>query len=167
MKLIAGLGNPGDRYQKTRHNAGFEVLDELADKFSISIKNKEHKGLTGKGIIMGERVILLKPQTFMNNSGESVAPLAKYYGIKPEDIIIVYDDIYLEPGHIRIRKKGSAGGHNGMKSVIAMLGSEEFARVRVGVGAKPEHYDLADWVLSRFDKETAAEAEKGCRNESF
>lgn len=161
MKLIVGLGNPGDKYKGTRHNAGFRVIDELADRFGISVKNKEHKGLTGKGLIMGERVILLKPQTFMNNSGESVAPLAAYYGINENDIIVVYDDIYLEPGHLRIRTKGSAGGHNGMKSIIARLGSENFARVRVGVGAKPEHYDLADWVLGHFDKSVQEDADKG------
>lgn len=161
MKLIVGLGNPGDKYKGTRHNAGFQVIDELAERFNISVKNKEHKGLTGKGMIMGEKVILLKPQTFMNNSGDSIAPLAAYYGIGIEDIIVVYDDIYLEPGHIRIRKKGSAGGHNGMKSVIARLGSEDFARVRVGVGAKPEHFELVDWVLGHFDKDVLEAAEKG------
>lgn len=161
MKLIVGLGNPGDKYKKTRHNVGFNVIDELADRFNISVKNKEHKGLAGKGIIMGEKVILLKPQTFMNNSGDSVVPLAAYYGIHEEDIIVVYDDICLEPGHLRIRKKGSAGGHNGMKSIIARLGSENFPRVRVGVGAKPEHYDLADWVLGHFDKSVQADADKG------
>ncbi|MGN0164749.1 MAG: aminoacyl-tRNA hydrolase [Lachnospiraceae bacterium] len=161
MKLIVGLGNPGAKYENTRHNAGFKVIDSLAERFGIVIKNKEHKGLTGKGVIMGEKVILLKPQTFMNNSGDSLAPLAAYYGIHEDDIIVVYDDIYLEPGHIRIRKKGSAGGHNGMKSIIARLGSENFVRVRVGVGAKPEQYDLADWVLGHFDKNTQADAERG------
>ncbi len=161
MKLIVGLGNPGDKYKGTRHNAGFRVIDELADRFSISVKNKEHKGLSGQGMIMGEKVILLKPQTFMNLSGDSVAPMAAYYGIAVEDIIVIYDDICLESGHLRIRKKGSAGGHNGMKSIIARLGSEEFPRVRVGVGAKPEHYDLADWVLGHFDKNLQADADKG------
>lgn len=161
MKLIVGLGNPGDKYKGTRHNVGFQAIDELAERFNISVKNKEHKGLVGKGIIMGEKVILLKPQTFMNNSGESVQPLAAYYGVHEEDIIIVYDDICLEPGHLRIRKKGSAGGHNGMKSIINRLGTENFARVRIGVGEKPDHYDLADWVLSRFDKSLQADASKG------
>ena len=161
MKLIVGLGNPGDKYKGTRHNVGFRAIDELAERFNISVKNKEHKGLVGKGIIMGEKVILLKPQTFMNNSGESVQPVAAYYGIHEEDIIVVYDDICLEPGHLRIRKKGSAGGHNGMKSIIARLGTENFPRVRIGVGAKPEHYDLANWVLGHFEKSVQADADKG------
>ncbi len=161
MKLIIGLGNPGKEYENTRHNMGFRVIDELADRMNVKVSNREHKGLTAKGMLMGEKVILLKPQTFMNKSGESAGPLASYYGIEPSDIIVVYDDICLEPGHIRIRKKGSAGGHNGMKSLISHLGEDNFERVRVGVGEKPEKYDLADWVLGHFDKNDAEAADKG------
>jgi PTH1 family peptidyl-tRNA hydrolase len=164
MKLIVGLGNPGDKYKKTRHNMGFEIIDELADRLGIDVKTKEHKGLVGKGMCMGEKVILLKPLTFMNNSGESVGPVAAYYGIKPEDVIVCYDDICLEPGHIRVRKKGSAGGHNGMKSIIAHLGTENFPRVRAGVGEKPEKYDLADWVLGHFDKADQDAVQTGIDN---
>lgn len=164
MKLIVGLGNPGDKYRGTRHNMGFGVIEELADRWNIPVRNNEMRGLAGKGIFRGEKVILLKPQTFMNNSGECVGPLAKYYGIASEDIIVVYDDICLEPGHIRVRKKGSAGGHNGMKSVIAHLSTEEFPRVRIGVGEKPEHTELADWVLSRFPRELEDDARRGIEN---
>ncbi len=164
MKLIIGLGNPGDKYRGTRHNMGFGVIEELADRWNIPVKNKEMKGLVGKGIYRGEKVILVKPQTFMNNSGECVRPLVMYYGIAAEDIIVVYDDVNLEPGHIRIRAKGSAGGHNGMKSIIAHLGTEEFARVRIGVGEKPEHFDLADWVLSRFPRDLEDDARRGIEN---
>lgn len=164
MKIIVGLGNPGDKYKGTRHNMGFGVLDELADKLNISINQKEHKGLTGKGFFAGEKLILVKPQTFMNNSGECVGPLATYYGVEPKDVIVVYDDICLEPGHLRIRAKGSAGGHNGMKSLIAHLHSEEFPRVRVGVGAKPENCDLAAWVLARFPQVEQENARKGIEN---
>lgn len=161
MKLIAGLGNPGDKYAGTRHNAGFCCIDELSERLMIKVNNKEHKGLVGKGNYQGEKIILLKPLTFMNNSGEAIKAVAGYYNIALEDIIVIYDDISLEPGHIRVRKKGSAGGHNGMKSIINHLHSEDFVRIRIGVGAKPEKYDLADWVLGRFDKETQEAAKEG------
>lgn len=161
MKLIVGLGNPGDKYAGTRHNVGFCCIDELSDRLMIKLTGKEHKGLVGKGNYQGEKIILLKPLTFMNNSGESVQAVASYYNVAVEDIIVVYDDICLEPGHIRIRKKGSAGGHNGMKSIINHLHSEEFMRVRIGVGAKPDHYDLADWVLGHFDKKDLDSAREG------
>ena len=164
MKVIAGLGNPGDKYKGTRHNMGFGVLEELSDRWNIPIRNKEFKGLTGKGMFAGEKVILVKPQTFMNNSGECIGPLAKYYGVAPEDVIVVFDEIALEPGHIRVRAKGSAGGHNGMKSIIAHLGTEDFPRVRIGVGEKPEGGDLANWVLGHFPKNLEDDARAGIEN---
>lgn len=157
MYIIAGLGNPTKEYEKTRHNAGFDTIDILADKLGISLTEKKHRAYCGKGIIGGERVLLLKPQTFMNNSGESLRDAADFYKIEPEQILILYDDISLEPGQLRIRKKGSAGGHNGIKSIIAHLGSQDFPRIKIGVGAKPERMDLADYVLSRF---SPAEREK-------
>lgn len=152
MFLIAGLGNPSKEYEGTRHNAGFMVLDALADKLGTDISEKKHKALCGKAVIGGEKVILLKPQTFMNSSGESLRAAADYYKIAPEDILVVYDDISLEPGQLRIRAKGSAGGHNGLKSIIAHLGTQDFPRVRVGIGAKPPRMDLADYVLGHFSK---------------
>lgn len=164
MKLIIGLGNPGDKYRGTRHNMGFGVLEELSDRMNIPIKNGELKGLVGKGLWRGEKLILVKPLTYMNNSGECAGAVARYYGVEKEDIIVVYDDITLAPGHIRIRSKGSAGGHNGMKSLISHLGTEEFVRVRIGVGEKPENWDLADWVLSRFPRELEDDARRGIEN---
>lgn len=152
MYIIVGLGNPSERYAHTRHNAGFDVIDVLADRFGIDVTEKKQKALCGKGIIEGNRVILAKPQTFMNLSGESVRGLVDYYKTEPEELIIVYDDISLEPGQLRIRTKGSAGGHNGIKSIIAHLGTQEFARIKVGVGEKPREMDLADYVLSRFSR---------------
>lgn len=154
MFLIAGLGNPGKQYENTRHNVGFDVMDAIADKYNISISEKKHKALLGKGVIEGEKVVLAKPQTFMNLSGESVAELLNYYKLDPEDeMIIIFDDISLEPGGIRIRKKGSAGGHNGIKNIIAQTGTQNFMRVKVGVGEKPKGWDLADHVLGHFGTE--------------
>ncbi len=161
MYLIVGLGNPGDKYAGTRHNMGFDTIDVLADKYFISVSQKEKRALVGKGMIEGNKVILVKPQTFMNLSGESVGPLADYYGCAPEEIIVIYDDICLEPGQLRVRGKGSAGGHNGMKSLISHLGTQEFPRVRVGVGAKPPKMDLADFVLSHFPKDQQDAAKEG------
>lgn len=152
MKLIVGLGNPGRDYAGTRHNIGFGVITRLSDKYNIALRSREHKALCGKGIIGGEKVLLAEPQTFMNLSGESVRSIADYYKIPPEDIIVAYDDIDLEVGRIRVRRKGSAGGHNGIKNIISHLGTDEFARVRVGVGAKPEGGDLARHVLGRFSR---------------
>ena len=152
MFLIAGLGNPGKEYENTRHNAGFMVLDALADKLGADISEKKHKALCGKAVIGGQKVILLKPQTYMNSSGESIRAAADYYKVDPEDILVVYDDISLAPGQLRIRAKGSAGGHNGIKSIIAHLGTQEFPRVRVGVGEKPPRMDLADYVLGHFSQ---------------
>lgn len=153
MYLIAGLGNPTKEYDKTRHNVGFSIIDVLADQYRIDVSEKKHKALCGRGAIEGQKVILVKPQTFMNLSGESIREVVDYYKIEAEDIIIIYDDISLEPGQLRIRLKGSAGGHNGIKNIIAHLGSQEFPRIKVGVGAKPPRMDLADYVLSRFSKE--------------
>lgn len=154
MIIIAGLGNPGRDYENTRHNAGFMTIDVLSKKYGIDVSEKKHKALIGKGVIEGQKVILAKPQTFMNASGESLRELTDYY--KPDvetEVIVIYDDITLDVGGLRVRKKGSAGGHNGMKSIIAHLGTEDFQRVRVGIGEKPARMDLADWVLGHFHKE--------------
>lgn len=150
MYLIAGLGNPTKEYDKTRHNVGFSVIDVLADRYRIDISEKKHKALCGRGVIEGQKVLLLKPQIFMNLSGESIRAAADYYKIEPEEMIVIYDDISLDPGQLRIRLKGSAGGHNGIKNIIANLGTQDFPRIKVGVGAKPPRMDLADYVLSRF-----------------
>ena len=153
MKLIVGLGNPGREYAGTRHNIGFGVIARLSDEYRIPLNSKEHKAVCGKGFIEGEKVILAQPQTFMNLSGESVRSIADYYKIEPEDIIVAYDDIDLEVGQIRVRRKGSAGGHNGIKNIISHLGTNEFPRVKVGVGAKPQGGDLVNHVLGHFSKE--------------
>ena len=150
MYIIAGLGNPTKEYDKTRHNVGFAVIDRLADRYGIDVSERKHKALCGRGAIEGQKVLLLKPQTFMNLSGESIRAAMDYYKATPEELIVVYDDISLEPGQLRIRLKGSAGGHNGIKNIIAHLGTQEFPRVKVGIGAKPLRMDLADYVLSRF-----------------
>lgn len=154
MFLIVGLGNPEKKYDGTRHNIGFRMIDELSHLYGIDVSSKEHKALVGKGIINGNKVILAKPQTYMNLSGESVRPLVDYYKIDPEsEVIIISDDIELPPGFIRVRPKGSAGGHNGLKSIIQHLGTDGFIRVRMGVGMKPPKMDLADHVLGHFSKE--------------
>lgn len=152
MYLLVGLGNPGKQYEHTRHNVGFDVMDAIADKYNISISEKKHKALYGKGMIRGQKVVLAKPQTFMNLSGESVAELLRYYKLDPEtQMIVIFDDISLAPGAIRVRKKGSAGGHNGIKNIIAMIGNQNFQRIKVGVGEKPKGWDLADHVLGHFE----------------
>ena len=153
MKIIAGLGNPTKQYEGTRHNVGFSVIYRLADKYNIKMNIARHKALIGTGVIAGEKVMLVMPQTYMNLSGEAVGEIMRYYKAEPSDLIITYDDIDLDVGKLRIRAKGSAGGHNGMKSIIAHVGSEEFDRVRVGIGHKPPEFDLADYVLSRFGKD--------------
>lgn len=153
MFLIVGLGNPGKQYENTRHNVGFDVIDALAEKYNISVTEKKHKALCGKGTIEGIKVVLAKPQTYMNLSGESVAELLNYYKLDPEeDMLVAFDDISLAPGNIRIRAKGSAGGHNGIKNIIAMTGTQNFMRIKVGVGEKPKGWDLADYVLGHFDQ---------------
>jgi len=153
MYIIAGLGNPGKEYENTRHNAGFSVIDELANKHNIDIDNSKFKGMLGKGVINGEKVVLVKPLTYMNNSGECIRAVMDYYKTDIDDFIVVFDDISLDVGKLRVRPKGSAGGHNGIKSIIAHLGSDGFKRVKFGVGNKPSGWDLADWVLGRFNKE--------------
>lgn len=153
MYLIAGLGNPTKDYAGTRHNIGYDTITRLCDDYRISLDIKKHKGLCGKGVIEGEKVLLVQPLTYMNLSGDCIKEAAEYYKIDSKHIIIIYDDISLPVGKLRVRAKGSAGGHNGMKSIIARLGTEEFARVRIGVGEKPAGWDLADYVLGRFGKE--------------
>ncbi len=154
MHIIVGLGNPTKEYRNTRHNIGFDVIDKLADRFSVSVLEKKHRALIGKGIINGEKVILAKPQTYMNLSGESVRELVDYYKVDEEtQLIVIYDDISLDVGQLRIRKKGSAGGHNGIKSIIQHLGTDVFPRIKMGVGEKPKGYDLADYVLGHFSKD--------------
>ena len=143
MYVIVGLGNPDKKYEHTRHNIGFDVIDALADKYNISVTDKKHKALCGSGVIEGTKVLLVKPQTYMNLSGESVAEVMNFYKLDPDEkMIVIFDDISLEPGRIRIRKKGSAGGHNGIKSIIAMTGTQGFSRIEVGVGEKPPGWDL-------------------------
>lgn len=165
MFLIVGLGNPGKQYQHTRHNVGFDVMDAIADKYNIEISEKKHKALCGKGAIGDSKVVLAKPQTYMNASGESVAELLHYYKLDPEEeMIVIYDDISLPPGNLRIRKKGSAGGHNGIKNIIALTGTQNFLRIKVGVGEKPKGWDLVDHVLGRFRAEERAEVENAIGN---
>lgn len=154
MYLVAGLGNPGKQYDMTRHNIGFHTIDYIADELGVKIKKLKYKAIYGECDINGEKVILVKPQTYMNLSGESISEFVKFFKIPTENVIIISDDIALETGRIRIRKKGSAGGHNGLKNIIYMLNSENFNRIRIGVGA-PTHpdYDLKDFVLGRFTKD--------------
>lgn len=152
--LIVGLGNPGPKYEFTRHNAGFLCIDLLAQQLGVRIDRIKFKSVVADVAIEGRRCILMKPQTFMNNSGEAVRDAANFYKIPPEHIIILFDDISLPPGKLRIRRKGSDGGHNGIKSILYLLGSDQFPRVKLGVGTKPHpDYDLADWVLSTFQKD--------------
>ncbi len=165
MYIIAGLGNPTEQYAGTRHNVGFDVIDTLADKYNISVEGRKNRAFIGKGIIEGQKVILVKPQTFMNLSGESIRGLVDYYKIDPEtELLVIYDDISLDVGQLRIRKKGSAGGHNGIKNIISHLGTDVFPRIKVGVGEKPKGYDLADYVLGHFSKEDRSIMEEGYEN---
>lgn len=151
MYVIAGLGNPERRYENTRHNIGFDVIDTLAGQYNINMNIRKHKAVCGMGIVAGQKTLLAKPQTYMNLSGDSIAEIISYYKLEvSKHLIVVFDDISLMPGHIRIRRKGSAGGHNGIKSIIAKTGSSDFARIKVGVGEKPDGWDLADYVLGRF-----------------
>lgn len=163
--IIAGLGNPGAKYEMTRHNAGFLAIDMLAMKQNKEIKRLKFHALICNAEIEGKKCLLMKPQTFMNNSGEAIGEAAKFYKIPPQNIIVLSDDISLDVGKIRIRRKGSAGGHNGLKSIIAHLGSEDFPRVKIGVGKKPNAYmDLADWVLGRFPKELEPQLKEALEN---
>lgn len=162
MYIIAGLGNPGTQYEGTRHNVGFDVIDALAAKYNISVDGRQSRAFIGKGVIEGQKVILVKPQTYMNLSGESIRGITDYYKVdEEEELIVIYDDISLDVGQLRIRTKGSAGGHNGMKNILAHLGHNVFPRIKVGVGEKPKQFDLADYVLSRFSKAEREEVEEG------
>ncbi len=151
--LMAGLGNPGAKYENTRHNVGFDAIDYLSAKYNIRLSKIGFKGVYGEGDIEGIRTVLLKPQTFMNLSGESIRDIVAWYKLPMERVLVIYDDIDLEPGNIRVRPKGSSGTHNGMKSIIYQLQSDAFPRVRIGIGKAPEKWDLADYVLSKFSKE--------------
>lgn len=150
MKIIIGLGNPTREYEATRHNIGFDAVTRLCDDYNIRMDTRQHKALCGKGYIGGEKVLLVQPQTYMNLSGESVRAAADFYKVEAEDLIVLCDDINLEVGQLRVRPKGSAGGHNGLKNIIAHLGHDSFIRVKMGVGEKPRGYDLADYVLGHF-----------------
>lgn len=154
MYIIAGLGNPTRQYEKTRHNIGFDAVDAMALQYQIKMKEIKNRSVCGSGMIGGQKVLLIKPQTFMNNSGEAVGAWLKYYKLDAAtQLLVIYDDISLEPGSIRIRLKGSAGGHNGIKNIIAHAGTQEFARIKIGVGQKPQGWDLADYVLGHFSEE--------------
>lgn len=167
MFVIVGLGNPTAQYEGTRHNAGFDVIDVLAEKYNISVDARKCRAFCGKGVIAGQKVLLVKPQTYMNLSGESVGGIVNYYKIDPEsDLLVIYDDISLDVGQLRIRKKGSAGGHNGIKNIIAHLGTTVFPRIKVGVGEKPKNYDLADHVLGHFSKQERELMEEGYEHAS-
>ena len=164
--IIAGLGNPGAQYAKTRHNVGFVAIDYIADKLGVRIDRAKFHALVTEAKIGNVRVLLMKPETYMNNSGVAIGEAAAFYKIPPERVIVLHDEISFEPGIIRIRRKGSAGGHNGLKSIIAHLASEEFPRVKIGVGKKPSpDYDLADWVLGKMPKDASDAVE--ARNEDI
>lgn len=152
--VVVGLGNPGAQYLHTRHNAGFLAIDCICKKYGATVNKSAHKGLVGEAVIAGKRVILVKPQTFMNLSGECVRAVLDFYKISPDNLIIIYDDISLPVGRLRVRRDGSAGGHNGIKSILEHLGTKTFPRIKIGVGEKPHpDYDLASWVLSEFSAE--------------
>lgn len=153
--VIAGLGNPGDKYSHTRHNVGFDVIDILSRKLNTPVMKTRYEGLTGECDYKGKRLVLVKPQTYMNESGRCLKPLMNWYKADTAHLIVIYDDIDLPEGQLRVRKSGSAGTHNGMRSVIAQIGQQDFPRVRVGVGAKPSEWELADWVLSRYQTRQA------------
>lgn len=161
MYLIVGLGNPEPEYLKTRHNMGFDVINKLSKKFNIEVQKEKYNSLYGTGIIEDEKVILLKPQTYMNLSGEAVKPFMDFYKVKPENIIVIYDDIDIETGTIKIRKKGGAGTHNGMKSVVHELNTEEFPRIRVGTGSKEKIFNLINYVITRVDDDEYVKLENG------
>lgn len=163
--LIVGLGNPGKEYEFTRHNAGFLALDQLAEKSGAAVKKIKFKSLTGEAVVGSRRCLLMKPSTYMNNSGEAVVEAMNFYKIPIENVLVLYDDISLEPGKLRIRRKGSDGGHNGIKSIIYLTGKDTFPRIKLGVGKKPDpRYDLAKWVLSAFSKEEFEAMEQAFSN---
>ena len=163
--FLIGLGNPGSEYENTRHNIGFRALDAFCEKHGVKCDKMKHKALIGEYRENSKRVLVAKPQTYMNNSGEAVAELCRFYKIPVERILVMFDDISLDVGTIRIRRKGSAGGHNGIKDIISHLNSDEFMRIKIGVGAKPHpDYDLKDWVLGRFPAEQTEDVEKALKN---
>ena len=165
MYLIAGLGNPGKQYEATRHNMGFDTIDCLVETHNVPQGGVKFNAMYGKGIIGGEKAILMKPLSYMNLSGGPIQEMSSYFKIDPEtELIVIYDDIDLEPGQLRIRKKGSAGGHNGIKDIIRRLGTEKFIRIRVGVGAKPKGWDLADFVLGHFSDSDRKLVDEGIRD---
>ena len=165
MFIIAGLGNPGREYENTRHNIGFCVIDAIAEKYQITMLERKHKAVIGKGYIDGQRVILLKPLTYMNLSGESIREAVDYYKVdETSRLVVISDDISLDVGQLRIRKKGSAGGHNGLKNIIQHLGHENFMRVRMGVSDKPQGYDLKDYVLGHFTDKEKKVLEETCED---
>ena len=153
MYIIAGLGNPDKQYENTRHNVGFDAVDALARRYDIAVTARKHRAYCGKGMINGQKVVLMKPQTYMNLSGESLRAAVDYYKIDPaRELLVLFDDISLDTGQLRIRRKGSAGGHNGIKNIIANLNTQDFARIKLGVGEKPKQMDLVDYVLGHFSK---------------
>lgn len=161
MYIIAGLGNPTQQYEHTRHNIGFDTITYLADRYHIPMNTKKFQAICGSGIIKGQKVLLMMPQTYMNLSGNSIGEAMNFYKLDPaSELIVIYDDIDLNPGFLRIRKKGSAGGHNGIKDIIAHLGTQEFNRIRIGVGEKPKGYDLAAYVLGRFEPDDRKKVEE-------
>ena len=162
MYVIVGLGNPEKKYFHTRHNVGFDTIDELSDRYNIGLTETKFKAVYGKGRIGGEKVILVKPLTYMNLSGEAVSPICNYFKIdSKEKLIVISDDVELDTGRLRIRPKGSSGGHNGLKNIIALLGHDEFTRIRIGVGKKPREWDMVDWVLGHFEGEDAVAIKDG------
>lgn len=164
MYIIAGLGNPGSEYENTRHNVGFRAIDCLAETLGVRSEEKKFFALCKKATVKGEKLLLMKPQTYMNRSGESLRAAADFYKVDASHIIVISDDIDLEEGQLRIRMKGSAGGHNGLKSVISHLGSQEFMRIRIGVGGKPEGYDLADYVLGKIKGKALEQMGEACED---
>ncbi len=163
MKLVVGLGNPGSEYKKTKHNVGFRAVELLAEDLNIEINRLKFRGLIGEGNFNGEKILLLKPLTYMNLSGQSVSEVMKFYKLEKSDIIILYDDIDIKMGSIRIREKGSAGGHNGIKSIISCIGTDEFMRIKIGIGGDYKYFDLADYVLAPFSKSEEPIIEDGIK----
>lgn len=161
--IIVGLGNPGIQYENSRHNAGFMAVSALEKKYNFSVKTHKFKALVGDTVIGGKRCLVMKPETYMNNSGEAISQAMNFYKISVENVVVMFDDISLEPSQMRIRRKGSAGGHNGLKSIIALCGGDNFPRVKIGVGKKPHpDYDLADWVLGKFSDDDQKKIDEVC-----
>lgn len=163
MYLIVGLGNPEPEYSKTRHNMGFDVINKISEKYEIELTRTKFNGLYGSGEIEGEKVILLKPQTFMNLSGQSIKPFMDFYKISLDNVLVIYDDMDIEVGFMKLRKKGGAGTHNGAKSVVHELASEDFPRIRVGIGKPVDEYDAIDYVIGKLDEETYKKLEEGIK----